>query len=206
MAEHDPQAFEELFAAEPNEAASPETTRWVELYQKLVAMMERQLEETRAFATSSPDAMRQYLSRKNIAILEEEIEAFRRQAGPLDQRRSRAAMNDQRSETTATPSDEKAALEEVEPDRLLDGEDENSQHLDDAEHWVKVYTELLEFKRAVLATTEKHVGTMDADASLEVQKTDLQALHAEALRFERRLVYWRGRVSALQEKADVAKG
>ena len=28
-------------------------------------------------ATSSPDAMRQYLSRENIAILEEEIEAFK---------------------------------------------------------------------------------------------------------------------------------
>jgi hypothetical protein len=77
MAEHDPPAFTELFAAEPNDTASPETARWVELYQKLVAMMERQLEETRSFATSSPDAMRQYLSRQNIAILEEEIEAFK---------------------------------------------------------------------------------------------------------------------------------
>jgi hypothetical protein len=50
----------------------------------------------------------------------------------------------------------------------------------------------------VLATTEKHVGTMEPDASAEVQRTDLRALHAEALRFERRLVYWRGRVKALQ--------
>ena len=40
-------------------------------------MMERQLEETHAFATGSPDAMRDYLSRENIAILEEEIEAFK---------------------------------------------------------------------------------------------------------------------------------
>jgi hypothetical protein len=77
MPEDDPPAFEELFAAELNETASPETTRWVELYQGLVAMMERQLEETRAFATRSPDAMRQYLSRENIAILEEEIAAFK---------------------------------------------------------------------------------------------------------------------------------
>ena len=115
-------------------------------------------------------------------------------------------MNHDPSETTATPSDEKAALEQVEPDRLLDGEDESSQHLDDAEHWVKVYMELLEFKRSVLATTEEHVGTMDADASSEVQKTDLKALHAEALRFERRLVYWRGRISAIQEKADLPRG
>jgi len=97
---------------------------------------------------------------------------------------------------------EKAALEEVEPDRLLDGEDEKTRHLDDAEHWVKVYKELLEFKRSVLATTEEHVGTMDPDASAEVQQTDLKALHAEALRFERRLVYWRSRIAALQGQAD----
>lgn len=77
MAGHDPHAFEELFAAEPNETASPDAARWVELYQNLVAMMERQLKETRAFATGSPDAMKEYLSRENIAILEEEIEAFR---------------------------------------------------------------------------------------------------------------------------------
>ena len=100
--------------------------------------------------------------------------------------------------------DQEAALEQVEPDRLLDGEDEDTQHLDDAEHWVKVYRELLEFKRAVLATTEEHVGTMEPDASAEVQKTDLKALHAEALRFERRLVYWRGRMTAMQDQAGAA--
>ncbi len=114
-------------------------------------------------------------------------------------------MSDDTSQETGTTSDEKAALEQVEPDRLLDGEDEGTPHLDDAEHWVKVYMELLEFKRSVLATTEEHVGTMDIDASSEVQKTDLKALHAEALRFERRLVYWRGRIAELQEKANRTK-
>lgn len=107
---------------------------------------------------------------------------------------------------TPDPDAEVAALEQVEPDRLLAGEDEDTQHLDDAVHWVKVYVELLEFKRSVLATTEKHVGTMDADAGAEVQKTDLKALHAEALRFERRLVYWRGRVAALQGERGTADG
>ena len=81
----------------------------------------------------------------------------------------------------------------------------HTQHLDDAEHWVKVYRELLEFKRSVLATTEEHVGTMDPDASVEVQKTDLKALHAEALRFERRLVYWRGRLVEMQEQAGPSR-
>src|ERR1700730_19269582 len=97
---------------------------------------------------------------------------------------------------------EQAALEQVEPDRLLEGEDEDSQHLDDAEHWVKVYKELLEFKRSVLATTEEHVGTMEPDASVEVQKTDLKALHAEALRFERRLVFWRSRIATMQGESE----
>jgi hypothetical protein len=40
---------------------------------------------------------------------------------------------------SAKTGDEAAALEQVEPDRLLEGEDEDSQHLDDAVHWVKVY-------------------------------------------------------------------
>ncbi len=106
------------------------------------------------------------------------------------------------STETSQSEDERAALEQVEPDRLLAGEDEGTRHLDDAMHWVKVYSELLEFKRSVLATTEEHVVTMDADASVEVQQTDLKALHAEALRFERRLVYWRTRTAALQADSD----
>jgi hypothetical protein len=117
-----------------------------------------------------------------------------------------SVMTSPESETahghSAKTGDEAAALEQVEPDRLLEGEDEDSQHLDDAVHWVKVYRELLEFKRSVLATTEEHVGIMDPDAGAEVQKTDLKALHAEALRFERRLVYWRGRVGALSATQD----
>jgi hypothetical protein len=104
------------------------------------------------------------------------------------------------SDASATPA-EKAALEQVQPDRLLAGEDSGTTHLDDAIHWVKVYSELLEFKRAVLATTEKHVVTMDPDAGAEVQQTDLKALHAEAMRFERRLVYWRTRTAALDARS-----
>jgi hypothetical protein len=105
------------------------------------------------------------------------------------------------SSETSQSEEEKAALDQVEPDRLLAGEDEDTAHLDDAIHWVKVYSELLEFKRSVLATTEEHVVTMDPDASVEVQETDLKALHAEALRFERRLVYWRTRSAALETQS-----
>jgi hypothetical protein len=118
---------------------------------------------------------------------------------------SRDARQDIAAKRDVT-GDEKAALEEVEPDRLLAGEDEKTRHIDDAVHWVKVYKELLEFKRSVLATTEDHVGTMDPDASAEVQETDLKALHAEALRFERRLVFWRTRIAAMQGEAEHSPG
>ena len=39
-----------------------------------------------------------------------------------------------------------AALDAVEPERLLDGEDEQTTYADDAIHWTKVYRELLDFK------------------------------------------------------------
>jgi hypothetical protein len=111
-----------------------------------------------------------------------------------------------RDDAEPDEQEQEAALKEVQPDRLLAGEDESTQHPDDAVHWTKVYGELLEFKRSVLATTENYVGAMDPDASAEVQKTDLKALHAEALRFERRLVFWRGRVSDLQDPSDPPPG
>ena len=106
--------------------------------------------------------------------------------------------DDQGAQGTDAGDAEQAALEEVEPDRLLAGEEQDTRHAEDAVHWIKVYTELLEFKRSVLATTEESVETMDPDASREVTETDLKALLAEALRFERRLTFWRARATELQ--------
>lgn len=68
-------AFEDLSAAEPG--TPDQRATWVDLYRRLIEMMERQLEETEAFAKSAPEPMRQYLARENIAILTEEIEAFK---------------------------------------------------------------------------------------------------------------------------------
>jgi hypothetical protein len=73
----DPEPFRDLFGSEPADPGSPDAARWIELYEGLVAMMERQLAETEAFATRAPGAMQEYLGRENIAILEEEISAFK---------------------------------------------------------------------------------------------------------------------------------
>jgi hypothetical protein len=75
MSTLDPEPFRDLFGSEPTN--SPDVARWIELYEGLVEMMERQLAETRAFATRAPAAMQDYLGRENIAILEEEIAAFK---------------------------------------------------------------------------------------------------------------------------------
>ena len=77
MPDHDPQAFQELFDSEPSEATPAEAATWVDVYQRLIDMMERQLEETRAFAKDVHEPMQRYLSRENMAILEEEISAFK---------------------------------------------------------------------------------------------------------------------------------
>jgi hypothetical protein len=77
MAEHDPTAFQDLFASEPDQPSPNEVAEWVALYTRLVDMMERQLEETQEFAESVPEALREYLSRENVKILVEEIEVFR---------------------------------------------------------------------------------------------------------------------------------
>lgn len=90
-----------------------------------------------------------------------------------------------------------AALDAVEPERLLEGEDEHTAYVDDAIHWTKVYTELLDFKRSLLTVAEHRVPAMDDDASSEVKETDLKVLKAEAARFERRLAFWQDRVRAL---------
>jgi hypothetical protein len=89
-----------------------------------------------------------------------------------------------------------AALDAVEPDRLLPGEDESSLHPDDARHWAKVYTELVEFKRSLLTVTEVRLVTMEGPARAEVEETDLKILLSEAERLERRLHYWEARVAA----------
>jgi hypothetical protein len=94
-----------------------------------------------------------------------------------------------------------AALDAVEPERLLEGEDEDAAYVDDAVHWTKVYTELLDFKRSLLTLAEQRVPSMDDDAGLEVKETDLKVLKAEASRFERRLEFWRGRIRELEAGA-----
>lgn len=90
--------------------------------------------------------------------------------------------------------------EEGSEDKLLPGEDPNAGYKDDLELWIKVYSELLDFKRFMLDGATARVGEMrTAAARTEIETTDLRAARAEAERFARRLAFWRGRLDSLME-------
>jgi hypothetical protein len=92
-----------------------------------------------------------------------------------------------------------AAREAVDPARLLPGENEDSDHLDDAEHWIEVYRELLAYKGRLLSVTESSLDSMaERPAHREVLTTDRAVILAERSRFERRLAFWQRRRDELR--------
>jgi hypothetical protein len=92
-----------------------------------------------------------------------------------------------------TDAPEEAGDKAVDDDRLLEGEDPKTPYLDDATHWVTVYTELLGVKRELVGVTEAQLPDMPVEARREVASTDLVVLDAEMKRFSRRLEFWRQR-------------
>jgi hypothetical protein len=103
-----------------------------------------------------------------------------------------------------------AASDSIDPDRvlpgegdyqpLLPGEEPSSQHVDDVEHWLTVYSELLDFKRFMLDGARLRANEMRTEtARNEVERTDLRVARAEAERFAARLAYWRGRRDAIKK-------
>jgi hypothetical protein len=93
---------------------------------------------------------------------------------------------------------ELAAAAGADPDRLLDGEDPETLQIHDADHWIRVYQDLLAFKRQLLATAHEIVPDLADAARDEVGKTDLTAMDAEAGKFQRRLQYWKRHRSELE--------
>jgi hypothetical protein len=93
----------------------------------------------------------------------------------------------------------RAAEEAADLERLLAGEDPRTEQLDDAEHWRRVYQELLDFKRDLLRATYQRLEKMDLDdARTELQNTDQLVLEAERERFQRRLTFWTKRCEEIR--------
>jgi hypothetical protein len=100
---------------------------------------------------------------------------------------------------TATDGDsamtgaEHAAVEATDRGRLLEGEDPETLQVHDADHWIRVYRDLLAFKRNLLSRAREITPRMDQDAQQEVGKTDLVIMDAEAAKLAGRLDFWQRR-------------
>ncbi len=79
----------------------------------------------------------------------------------------------------------------------LPGEDLGTPYLEDAQMWLGVYRELLDFKQKLLADTSHALGTVSAPGREEIGKTDAVILDAEAQRFRQRLALWKQRCAEL---------
>ena len=74
MGEHGGAA--ELFASEPRHPTRDEADEWLALYEGLVDLVERQLDDTRRFMESATEPARAYLRRENLRILTEELKTL----------------------------------------------------------------------------------------------------------------------------------
>lgn len=93
-----------------------------------------------------------------------------------------------------------AAESAVDPERLLDGEDPDSRHVEDAVHWIAVYSELLLFKERLIDTAQQGMlGLTEFSARKEAANSDIVLLTAERERLVRRLGFWKRREKELRQ-------
>jgi hypothetical protein len=97
-------------------------------------------------------------------------------------------------ERAKTNPDTESALAQVERDRLLEGEDPTSTYLEDASHWIAVYSELLLFKERLVDAAEQSMRNMtEPPARNEAAQVDLPVLLAQRTRLRQRLDFWKER-------------
>lgn len=89
----------------------------------------------------------------------------------------------------------------VDPKHRLPGEvdSERSPLLEDAQHWLQVYAELLTFKRTLLRTAEVHKEGAPQAVVSEVSG-DQAVLRAELDRLEQRHRFWEHRAHELRAR------
>ncbi len=75
-------------------------------------------------------------------------------------------------------------------DRLLEGEDPNSQFGRDARHWISVYREMIAFKEDLLARVSGQLEHLPRAARQDVLENDIGMLEEQLQRYRRRLDYW----------------
>jgi hypothetical protein len=88
-------------------------------------------------------------------------------------------------------------------DRLLPGERPQTRYSDDAEHWVRVYTDLLAFNLEMMDVIERRLATVPSADGPERSDCDLLRAHVRRLRW--RLGFWQRRRAQLKPRTRVAE-
>jgi hypothetical protein len=94
------------------------------------------------------------------------------------------------------------ASQQTDPERLMDGEDPETEDLEDAHHWLGVYQELHAFKLDLLGKLRGRVQTMSKEDAQGEAQADERLLELELQRFESREHFWRERIAQLKDSAS----
>lgn len=98
-----------------------------------------------------------------------------------------------------------AARDAIAADRLMDGEQPASMILEDAQHWRLVYSELIAFKRMLIATMEERMAMMSQEARAEATSIDLTLTRAQLAHYEKRFEFWNARHAMLTMRKEPEK-
>jgi DNA-binding response OmpR family regulator len=90
-----------------------------------------------------------------------------------------------------------AAANAADAQRLIEGEDPQTMHAEDAQRWLVIYSELFAYKETVLARTQAAMATMRPETISEIERTDVVIMHRERDRVRRRMEFWRQRLREL---------
>ncbi len=90
------------------------------------------------------------------------------------------------------------AGQQADPERLMEGEEPETEDIEDARHWLNVYRELHAFKLDLLTKLRSRVQTMTKEDALNEAQADERLLELELQRFQNRERFWRDRIAELE--------
>ncbi len=93
-----------------------------------------------------------------------------------------------------------AAWEGADVERLILGENPQTQSLEDTRHWVAVYRHLVVLEQQLFDLLAKMIPNMPGEAQREAEQTNLPVLASQVERFRYRLDYWSKRQRELEKR------
>jgi hypothetical protein len=92
----------------------------------------------------------------------------------------------------------------IDPERLLPGEQTDTNLASAATHWIGVYTALRRTKIQLIANLRELMERQSDDVKAELERADVRMLQMQVERFEKRLAFWQGRLVDLDGHASPA--